>query len=117
SLHAHRLLAMSYISAHTATTHAHPLPLHDALPISSSTPTPARRSCATATRRWPAGSPPPTTLRPPPARCPPRSRHRPPPPPRPRSEEHTSELQSREKIVCRLLLEKKNTSISWLIPQ
>src|SRR5690606_40612530 len=26
----------------------------------------------------------------------------------PRSEEHTSELQSREKIVCRLLLEKKN---------
>src|SRR5690606_39303813 len=25
----------------------------------------------------------------------------------PRSEEHTSELQSREKIVCRLLLEKK----------
>src|SRR5690606_42049099 len=27
---------------------------------------------------------------------------------RPRSEEHTSELQSREKLVCRLLLEKKN---------
>src|SRR5690606_42005163 len=26
-----------------------------------------------------------------------------------RSEEHTSELQSREKIVCRLLLEKKKT--------
>src|SRR5690606_29979816 len=26
-----------------------------------------------------------------------------------RSEEHTSELQSREKLVCRLLLEKKNT--------
>src|SRR5690606_40731213 len=25
-----------------------------------------------------------------------------------RSEEHTSELQSRENIVCRLLLEKKN---------
>src|SRR5690606_42140441 len=25
-----------------------------------------------------------------------------------RSEEHTSELQSREKLVCRLLLEKKN---------
>src|SRR5690606_39503750 len=29
-----------------------------------------------------------------------------------RSEEHTSELQSREKLVCRLLLEKKNTTIS-----
>src|SRR5690606_41558874 len=27
-----------------------------------------------------------------------------------RSEEHTSELQSRENLVCRLLLEKKNTS-------
>src|SRR5690606_40542118 len=27
---------------------------------------------------------------------------------KPRSEEHTSELQSRENIVCRLLLEKKN---------
>src|SRR5690606_40207949 len=27
--------------------------------------------------------------------------------PRGRSEEHTSELQSREKLVCRLLLEKK----------
>src|SRR5690606_40076772 len=28
----------------------------------------------------------------------------------PRSEEHTSELQSRENLVCRLLLEKKNKS-------
>src|SRR5256884_1323486 len=28
-----------------------------------------------------------------------------------RSEEHTSELQSRLHLVCRLLLEKKNTSI------
>src|SRR5207302_5402352 len=28
---------------------------------------------------------------------------------KPRSEEHTSELQSRENLVCRLLLEKKNT--------
>src|SRR3712207_7520236 len=28
-----------------------------------------------------------------------------------RSEEHTSELQSRQYLVCRLLLEKKNTSI------
>src|SRR3712207_7211370 len=29
------------------------------------------------------------------------------PPARPRSEEHTSELQSRQYLVCRLLLEKK----------
>src|SRR3712207_7867149 len=31
---------------------------------------------------------------------------------RPRSEEHTSELQSRQYLVCRLLLEKKNTNLS-----
>src|SRR5690606_39773599 len=29
-----------------------------------------------------------------------------------RSEEHTSELQSRENLVCRLLLEKKNEKVS-----
>src|SRR2546430_7288490 len=29
--------------------------------------------------------------------------------PAPRSEEHTSELQSQSNLVCRLLLEKKNT--------
>src|SRR3712207_7082288 len=31
---------------------------------------------------------------------------------RPRSEEHTSELQSRQYLVCRLLLEKKHTTMS-----
>src|SRR3712207_7835277 len=31
---------------------------------------------------------------------------------RPRSEEHTSELQSRQYLVCRLLLEKKNSTLS-----
>src|SRR3712207_7803157 len=31
------------------------------------------------------------------------------PPPARRSEEHTSELQSRQYLVCRLLLEKKNS--------
>src|SRR3712207_8708528 len=30
-----------------------------------------------------------------------------------RSEEHTSELQSRQYLVCRLLLEKKKTSTSF----
>src|SRR5436309_12146169 len=30
---------------------------------------------------------------------------------RARSEEHTSELQSRENLVCRLLLEKKNKTL------
>src|SRR6266511_6355664 len=33
------------------------------------------------------------------------------PPPWPRSEEHTSELQSRENLVCRLLLEKKKKDL------
>src|SRR3712207_7216082 len=32
-----------------------------------------------------------------------------PPPNAPRSEEHTSELQSRQYLVCRLLLEKQHT--------
>src|SRR3712207_7115150 len=32
---------------------------------------------------------------------------------RPRSEEHTSELQSRQYLVCRLLLEKKKKNILY----
>src|SRR5258707_5756973 len=35
---------------------------------------------------------------------------------RPRSEEHTSELQSRQYLVCRLLLEKKKKSKKELKP-
>src|SRR5258707_3762948 len=34
---------------------------------------------------------------------------------RSRSEEHTSELQSRQYLVCRLLLEKKKTSRAYLV--
>src|SRR5258708_9871960 len=37
------------------------------------------------------------------------TQHPPVPPATPRSEEHTSELQSPDHLVCRLLLEKKNT--------
>src|SRR3712207_7624183 len=33
-----------------------------------------------------------------------------------RSEEHTSELQSRQYLVCRLLLEKKNTILIYCSP-
>src|SRR3712207_6977585 len=33
-----------------------------------------------------------------------------------RSEEHTSELQSRQYLACRLLLEKKNNSIPCFAP-
>src|SRR3712207_7224340 len=39
------------------------------------------------------------------------ARLHPPDPPSDRSEEHTSELQSRQYLVCRLLLEKKKTKI------
>src|SRR6266513_5202446 len=35
----------------------------------------------------------------------------------PRSEEHTSELQSRFDLVCRLLLEKKNHPCASVTPQ
>src|SRR3712207_8891427 len=65
----------------TATTEIYTLSLHDALPIYGQA-------------RAPRGL---------------RAAGRPPRVPRhaPRSEEHTSELQSRQYLVCRLLLEKK----------
>src|SRR6267142_5688000 len=45
------------------------------------------------------------------AGCPPPARH-----PAPRSEEHTSELQSHVNLVCRLLLEKKKKNIIDTFP-
>src|SRR2546421_1568978 len=72
----------------TATTEIYTLSLHDALPIS------ARWGAAHASAAAPCSP-----------RPPPRSRA--PARPRARSEEHTSELQSRSDLVCRLLLEKK----------
>src|SRR3712207_9527298 len=74
----------------TATTEIYTLSLHDALPICSSS-----QSCR-ATRRARASTPPKGS------RCTPPSSSR--------SEEHTSELQSRQYLVCRLLLEKKKKS-------
>src|SRR3712207_8529249 len=95
----------------TATTESYTLSLHDALPIAGwptprspcagppSTCTPAPSAAASPTRCTPwrpcsractttgGGSPCPASTR--------------------RSEEHTSELQSRQYLVCRLLLEKK----------
>src|SRR5690606_41606374 len=84
-----------------ATTWIYPLSLHDALPISLGDARPAARRvrarggrhglhrCALAGgRRGPRAAA--------------------------RSEEHTSELQSRENLVCRLLLEKKkNREMRW----
>src|SRR5690606_40059014 len=65
-------------------------------PAPRARPAPAPAAATTAGRRAPRGS----GRR----RCAARSAA---PAPAPRSEEHTSELQSREKLVCRPLLEKK----------
>src|SRR5439155_3978121 len=75
----------------TATTEIYTLSLHDALPICA----PCVRARAPRAR---AGS----ARRRRPARGPCGSRGQ-------RSEEHTSELQSRGHLVCRLLLEKKKS--------
>src|SRR5690349_25078293 len=73
-----------------ATTEIYTLSLHDALPICTSTSVPAGpRACRTDSS--------PASCSPAPPRAMPSSR----------SEEHTSELQSRRDLVCRLLLEKK----------
>src|SRR5437868_12747901 len=69
----------------TATTEIYTLSLHDALPISRT------RGRAAPARRWPGCG-----------RCGGDSR----------SEEHTSELQSRFDLVCRLLLEKKKKTVT-----
>src|SRR2546430_5901767 len=74
----------------TATTEIYTLSLHDALPIWLSI-----RQAAGTTPNWCTRLPSSSTA----AMDP------------PRSEEHTSELQSQSNLVCRLLLEKKKTTI------
>src|SRR5258708_10527485 len=76
----------------TATTEIYTLSLHDALPISlePSFLVPRNRSLPKWSSRWGL-------------RC----RHC---SSSPRSEEHTSELQSPDHLVCRLLLEKKKNT-------
>src|SRR2546429_6004968 len=74
-------------------------------------PAPSPRSGTSAGIRHPAGDSAPDCSAPP-GPCPSRRagpRH--PRPARSRSEEHTSELQSRLHLVCRLLLEKKKYDI------
>src|SRR5690606_42090752 len=88
---------------------SHPPSLHDALPISRSCcvlwqpllyPS-SERSCSNCCGCWVLGYCPPTSSRT-------RLKNWPGTSVGSRSEEHTSELQSREKLVCRLLLEKNN---------
>src|SRR3712207_8869465 len=78
-------------------------PLHDALPIYDHRHRPPAREADRRRRRRRRRQ---GSRRGPPD---PWSRGGRPPPERPRSEEHTSELQSRQYLVCRLLLEKKKT--------
>src|SRR5438105_11714629 len=80
----------------TATTEIYTLSLHDALPIS-----PVLRSTAPSSPNVLTGLPVFASS----------SISRPSPVPN-RSEEHTSELQSRVELVCRLLLEKKKPANS-----
>src|SRR3712207_9339537 len=84
----------------TATTEIYTLSLHDALPICRRRPGPSPRPPA----RPRAGVGSEASPRPPRLLV--------------RSEEHTSELQSRQYLVCRLLLEKKKESRSsvYVIP-
>src|SRR3982750_730715 len=81
------LRAFFFFFNDTATTEIYTLSLHDALPI-------CRCARCSSGRGWPSS---PSGWR----RC-------------GRSEEHTSELQSRSDLVCRLLLEKKNLAQSIL---
>src|SRR3712207_6949619 len=107
----------SFFFNDTATTEIYTLSLHDALPI-----------CPAAGRRFPREPGRPQSGR---AHRPrvPRARRstdelvrsrRCTAPDQTRSEEHTSELQSRQYLVCRLLLEKKKKSTTHthqLVPQ
>src|SRR5690606_41923628 len=81
----------------TPTTHTYTLSLHDALPISWL----QRTVSSKAPRSSRMKTSPPRSTSP--------SRHR--TRMNLRSEEHTSELQSRENLVCRLLLEKKKKTL------
>src|SRR5262249_60381571 len=88
-----RLTPPFFFFTHPPTPEIYPLSLHDALPISMATLSAtsktqlartSRSRVSAAAGRSPSGSSSP-----------------------PRSEEHTSELQSLTNLVCRLLLEKK----------
>src|SRR5690349_22447631 len=84
-----RLVHLIFFFNDTTTPEIYTLSLHDALPIC------APRSTAIPRRRPSSGGP-----------------GRAPAPRGSRSEEHTSELQSRRDLVCRLLLEKKKMRVN-----
>src|SRR2546430_4107102 len=87
------LLSSFFFFNDTATTEIYTLSLHDALPISTRN-CPGAPPIAASTFKVSSG---------------PESRTWP-----PRSEEHTSELQSQSNLVCRLLLEKKKNKTTMI---
>src|SRR3712207_7119766 len=89
------MLTSCFFFNDTATTEIYTLSLHDALPIWDHGRTDGGPEERAGRRRRGAGGPPGGAARP-------AARD-----PDGRSEEHTSELQSRQYLVCRLLLEKK----------
>src|SRR6266446_10999730 len=96
SVSAFILVSWYFFFNDTATTEIYTLSLHDALPISVS----RTRSSGSVSIAWSAGSDSLAWT------------------PKPRSEEHTSELQSPCNLVCRLLLEQKNAPLSgWSAEQ
>src|SRR3712207_8876588 len=96
----------SFFFNDTATTEIYTLSLHDALPISTSATSGGSPDRETALLRTSAATTSGCSCRAPTfgTATRPRTIRR----SRCRSEEHTSELQSRQYLVCRLLLEKKN---------
>src|SRR3712207_7298311 len=92
----------------TAPTEIYTLSQHDALPISAGA---SRTSAASAGEPAPKRSVRATTAAI--SRCM-RCSLRRAPTKSPRSEEHTSELQSRQYLVCRLLLEKKKLISAYM---
>src|SRR5438445_4185506 len=88
------LMCFFFFSNVTARTKIYTLSLHDALPICTKLPTGAKRMAASNSSVGNSSEPPAHTAPSSRANC-------------CRSEEHTSELQSRQYLVCRLLLEKK----------
>src|SRR3712207_7736560 len=96
----------------TATTEIYTLSLHDALPICPAFRPPRARTSRSCARPRRAGSGPSRRGWTP--HGPSRPASTAPGPGRSRSEEHTSELQSRQYLVCRLLLEKKKNLIDRL---
>src|SRR5437667_1635846 len=91
---------MFFFSNYTATTEIYTLSLHDALPICRRSSTCRAAASSARAARTPSTS----ASRSPTSQTGSRS-----PATSTRSEEHTSELQSHHDLVCRLLLEKKNT--------